>query len=160
MGYLNYELNQDENFLAIIRKHPVSLAFPFFGAIISIAAAVAFSTGFADFQYKGIIVIAWIIASIIYGVYKIALWHLDCHIITDKRIVDIDQRNIFSRIVSEVCSCDMEEVIYEIKGIPATIFNYGTVKIKIANNGGTIGMERISDPKEVKDMITKIRKTQ
>ena len=157
MGYLNYELDNGERFITIIRKHLITLALPLSKTIISIAVIALIYGKLAEFELGSKIALIWIITSILYGVYEIIVWYLDCYIITDKKIIDIDQKGMFKRIVAEVEIGNIQEVVYEVSGPLETLFSYGTVKVKMAG-GGMIGMEQISNPAGIKDLIVKTQR--
>lgn len=157
MRYLDYELDNDEWLIAIIRKHWAALAVHISKAIISIIVIVVVYEKLAEFEYGFKITLVWIIASILYGVYGIAVWYLDCYIITDKRIIDIDQKSMFKRVVAEVEIENIQEAIYEIDGPLEAFFNYGTVKMKMASSG-MISMEQIPNPAGVKSLIIKTQR--
>ena len=157
MGYLNYELDNNEQFIAVIRKHWAALVARISKAIILIMIIVVVYEKLIEFEYGFKIALVWIIASILYGVYGIIVWYLDCYIITSKRIIDIDQKSMFRRTVAEVEIENIQEAIYEINGPLEAFLNYGTVKIKMASSG-MISMEQIPNPAGVKDLIIKTQK--
>lgn len=157
MEYLNYKLNDDEQLVAVIRRHLITLSLSMSKTIISIAVIVLIYEKLAEFDYGSKIAFIWIIASILYGVYEIVVWYLDCYIITNERIIDIDQKSMFRRIVAEVDIGNIQEAVYEVSGPLETFFNYGTVKVKMAS-GGMVGMEQIPNPVGVKDLIAKTQR--
>lgn len=153
MGYLNYELNEGEKLVALIRKHWITLALPLAKAIVAIAVIAILAQKLFEFEYGKEIVLVWIIASILYAVHEIIIWYLDCYIITNKRIIDIGQKSVFQRIVAEVGIENIQEVICLTNGPMETILGYGTVNVKTGSSGSIIGMEQIPDPVKVKDII-------
>jgi len=157
MGYLNYELDNNERLVAIIRKHWAALAVHISRVIISVIAIVVIYEKLAEFEYGFKIALVWIIASILYGVYGIMVWYLDCYIITNRRIIDIDQKSMFRRVVAEVEIENIQEAVYEINGPLEAFLNYGTVKIKMASSG-MISMEQIPNPARVKSLIIKTQR--
>lgn len=158
MGYLNYELDNDEKLIAIIRKHLAVLAVPFSKVIIAIMVVVLIYGKIAEFKYGLHLSFLWIISSILYGVYEIMVWYLDCYLITNKRIIDIDQKGAFKRTVAEVGIENIQEAIYEINGPLEALLDYGTVKIKMASSGSMISMEQIPNPAEIKKIIIETQK--
>ncbi len=158
MSYLNYELNEGEKLVALVRKHWITLALPLAKAIIAIAVIIILYPKLFEFEYGKEIVFVWIIASILYAVHEIIVWYLDCYIITNKRIIDIDQKSIFQRIVAEVGIENIQEAVYLTNGPLETILGYGTVNVKTGSSGSIIGMEQIPNPAEVKDIIVNARK--
>lgn len=158
MEYFNYELESGEKLIAIIRKHWVVLMLPMAKVIISLAVIILLRDKIVEFQYGKEAVLVWIISSILYGVHQTIVWYMDCFIITDRRIIDIDQKSFFKRVVAEVGIDNIQEAIYEINGPLEAILNFGTVKIKTASSGSMIGMEQIPNPARVKNLIVGTQK--
>ncbi|MBC7471757.1 MAG: PH domain-containing protein [candidate division SR1 bacterium] len=74
-------------------------------------------------------------------------YYLSLQIVTSERIIDIDQRGLFLREVSELPIDNIEDVSYNQNGFWGTIFNYGDVIVQTA--GSTLGQS--SDPKAEND---------
>lgn len=158
MEYFNCELESGEKFIALIRKHWAVLTLPTAKVIISLAVIILLRDEIIEFQYGKDVVLVWIISLILYGVNQIIVWYMDCFIITDRRIIDIDQKSFFKRIVAEVGIDNIQETVYEINGPLEAILNFGTVKIKTASSGSMIGMEQIPNPAKVKNLIVMAQK--
>lgn len=158
MEYFNYELESGEKLIALVRKHWAILMLPIAKVIISLAVIILLRGKIIEFQYGREVVLLWIISSIFYGVHQIIVWYMDCFIITDRRIIDIDQKSFFKRVVAEVGIDNIQEAVYEISGPLEAILNFGTVKIKTASSGSMIGMEQIPNPARVKNLIVRAQK--
>ena len=59
-------------------------------------------------------------------------WYLDVWIVTNHRIINIEQHGLFGRTMSELMLYNVQDVTSEIKGIVPTLFNYGNVHIQTA----------------------------
>lgn len=70
------------------------------------------------------------------------IYYLNAQIITDRRIVDIDQVGLFHHEVSELHIENIEDVTSEVSGVLGTVFNYGDVYVQTA---GTIERFEFSD---------------
>ncbi len=57
---------------------------------------------------------------------------LDLFIVTDKRILDVEQKGLFNRTVSELRLYRIQDVTAQVKGIFHTIFNYGNIYVQTA----------------------------
>lgn len=53
-------------------------------------------------------------------------------IVTDQSLVQVLQKTLFNRKISRLSMSNVEDVNAEMKGIPATIFNYGTLVVQTA----------------------------
>lgn len=71
-----------------------------------------------------------------------AIYYLNIQIITNLRIVDIDQVGLFSHTTSELHIDKIEDVTSQTNGILGTLFNYGHVLVQTA---GTIERFEFSD---------------
>ena len=71
--------------------------------------------------------------------YMLLVWldyYLDAWIITDQRVVDIEQRRLFDRRISEIAMERIQNVTIEIPGFIATMLNFGNIKIETAGEQG------------------------
>lgn len=83
-------------------------------------------------------------------------WYLDVWIVTNERIVDIIQSGLFGRDVSEFRLDRIQDVTVHAKGIFATIFNYGDVRIQTAGGEKVeFVFEQVPNPYATKDMVLK-----
>lgn len=60
------------------------------------------------------------------------VYYLDMLIITNDRLVDVSQGNLFARTVSELDLYRIQDATSDVKGFFPTMFNYGTLEIQTA----------------------------
>ncbi len=106
------------------------------------------------FKYFGSIAIAlWLVIVPLFGFYSWFIWWHDIYILTNQRLIDIDQRKIFHKIVAEIPLENVQEVVYEVKGLRETVFKFGTVKV-LTGSGNTVSeVKGITDPLSVQQTI-------
>ena len=80
-------------------------------------------------------------------------FYLDLHIITNDRLVDINQITLFARKIAEVDLYQIQDVSSTVKGIFATFFNYGYVEIQTAGSVPKFFMENVPNPHELRRLI-------
>ena len=80
-------------------------------------------------------------------------FYLDLHIITNDRMVDVEQITLFARKIVEVDLYQIQDVSSEIKGFFATIFKYGTVQVQTAGSIPKFTMQNIPDPHGLRRLI-------
>jgi len=154
---------EDEEILMILNKHWYTIAMPLVKgiAIILFSFVVPIWTGFMGtiFSYAigAIIYYLWIIFWIAYILYEYYHWYRDKFIITDHRIIDIDQQGMFSRQVSEIELDRIQNVTYTVAGFFQTLFNFGTVTIQSVGNN-ELTLEHIADPATCQREITALVK--
>ncbi len=81
-------------------------------------------------------------------------------LITDTRIIDFDQKGLFSSEVSEIIFENIEDISYNKKGVMATIFNYGSLEIQTAAQKMHIEVKGIKSPDKIQSLITDIKTDQ
>lgn len=79
-------------------------------------------------------------------------YYLDVWIITDKRIIDIEQQGIFKREISEFMLDRVEDVTIEHKNFIEIMLKYGTIRIHTAGEQ-TFSAHDLPKVEEVKNII-------
>lgn len=82
---------------------------------------------------------------------------LDFVVLTDRRIVDINQNGLFNRQTSEASLAQIQDVRTEVSGLIATLIRYGEIEVQTAGDNANIRMTYISHPTTVANQILKIR---
>lgn len=158
-----FHLDSEEHMVLKFRKHWFVFLINAIGTalavfllpLIFIAAALLFPSlgraavpimSFATFWW---LLIVWLTLSIIWTNYYLDLW-----VITDKRIVSIDQTALFSRVVTTFPFINIQDVTIEQRGLLQTFLDFGTVTVQTAgpttNNMVIVGVAR---PQAVRDTI-------
>jgi len=83
-------------------------------------------------------------------------YYLDTWIITNERIINIEQEGLFHRTASELDLAAVQDTTAEIRGILQTVFTYGQVFIQTAGSKGRFHFKNIHDPEHVKELVTKL----
>jgi hypothetical protein len=153
----------DEEVVLIIQRHWFVLAWPFFKGLLFIAFALIlpaigkvgfyiFNSGVVAFIY-----IVWLIFWTSYLAYEYINWYRDRFIITTQRIINIDQRSMFSRKVSELELERVQDIAHEVKGVFASALNFGNVIIQSAGSQD-LTIRDIARPAELQDIIVRLVK--
>ena len=82
-------------------------------------------------------------------------YHLDIWIVTDQRIINIEQIGLFNRVISELNILKVQDVTSELKGKVQTMLNYGSVYIQTAGTTQRFQFEQVKDPEEVARIIVR-----
>lgn len=80
-------------------------------------------------------------------------FYLDMMIVTNDRIIDIDQIGLFGRTIAEVDLYQIQDATSEVRGIFATMFNYGNLIIQTAGAIPKFTLHNISRPHYYRQMI-------
>lgn len=91
-------------------------------------------------------------------------YYLDVWIVTNKRIVNVEQKGLFSRVVSEKELSRMQDVTSEVHGFIATFFNYGDIYIQTAGTKERFVFKQVPDAphvaQEITNLVQKVRETE
>lgn len=114
------------------------LEHPFFGPLIVIFGSIYFLS-------------IWLFAFLEFTDY-----YLDTWIVTNERIINIEQEGLFHRTASELDLAAVQDTTAEIRGITQTLLGYGNVFVQTAGERGRFHFKNISDPERVKELVTKL----
>jgi uncharacterized membrane protein YdbT with pleckstrin-like domain len=153
--YLSKQLKEGEDVSATIRRHPAVLVPSVgFGAVIVLADffLVAWwfqhrswgAAGFGLVACIGLILIGR-------GLFE---WTRNILVITNQRVIDVNQRGFFSRSVAEATYDKIQDVQSTVSGLWQTMFQYGSIVLKTAGAGTTLDIHGIRHPQEVQRIIT------
>ncbi len=87
--------------------------------------------------------------------HAFADYYLDVWIVTDHRIINIEQQGLFSRITSEHELPKIQDVTSEVHGIFPTILLYGNVHIQTAGTETRFSFEEVPNAAKVARNIQK-----
>ncbi|MBP6981318.1 PH domain-containing protein [Candidatus Gracilibacteria bacterium] len=145
-----------------LHRHWIILVFHFFSLFSLIASSIvllAYQTSIVEIVgsavYWGGISIYWII----FLTFILILWindELDLFIITDTRVIGIEQISVLSRTVTEFSLDRVQEVNAHTAGIIQTLFGYGDVHIHTASDTSNIIVKYAPDPIESARKINNI----
>lgn len=86
------------------------------------------------------------------------LWDADVLIVTSERVVDVDQRGLWNRIVCETPLIFIQEVICEQKGLADAVCRMGTVRIRSAPSAtAEMSASCVRRPERLRQMIQDLR---
>lgn len=81
------------------------------------------------------------------------LYYLNYQVITNKRLVDVDQKGLLFHASTEMHLSQIEDVTSEIKGILGNLFNYGTVYVQTAGARAMFEIDNVPNPKAIAQLI-------
>lgn len=81
------------------------------------------------------------------------LYYLNIHIVSEMRIVDIDQVGLLSHRVSELNLETIEDVSSQTNGLFGNLLNYGTVFIQTAGASERFQFENVPQPAHIANVI-------
>jgi len=132
----------NEHVLMFIHRHWIAvfkiiLMSAFFATIpILIYIGLQNYTGFLEnesyFAFFVILVSAFYLFVVLFAYANFVDYYLDVWIVTNERVINIEQKGLFSREISEKELGNMQDITSDVDGFWATILNYGNVYIQTA----------------------------
>jgi len=80
-------------------------------------------------------------------------FYLDMWIVTNDRIVDIEQHSLFHREITELDLYRIQDVTASVRGVFSTLFKYGDVAIKTASSTSTIVFRNVPNPNHIREQL-------
>ena len=99
----------------------------------------------------------WVVSGLVVLLRLYLMWERTVFLVTDMRVVDYEQRGFFHRIVTEARFEQIDEVSVQVKGIIATLFRFGTLRLKLHGAAADIEVERVQRPEHLADLINDLR---
>jgi len=85
-------------------------------------------------------------------------YYFDVWIVTNLRIVNIEQKGLFNRLVSEMDFSRIQDITTEVIGVIPTFLNYGDVFIQTAAETERFMFRQVPDPYGIKDLLMQLQK--
>ncbi|MEK7161996.1 MAG: PH domain-containing protein [Patescibacteria group bacterium] len=154
---------ETETVYLVVREHWVALFLKFLVWVFFAVALVLFNR-FAGAYVPAIFEGSWgnitMLGVQIYTLFlTLALflifvfYYLNIQIITNIRIVDIDQVGLFSHTISELHIDKIEDVTSNTNGILGTIFNYGDIYVQTAGTVERFEFDNVPNPADIEKLI-------
>lgn len=108
------------------------------------------SLGFTTLQLAAYVF--WMFAAL----FGFATWidyYFDFWVVTDQRIVSIEQKGLFSRTISQVHLSRVQDATAETRGILATFLQYGNVYVQSAGEEERFVFAQVPNPNKVVTVI-------
>lgn len=97
---------------------------------------------------------AWLLFNWVMLAHMVTDHHLDIWVLTDRRIISIDQRGLFNRHIGSFRLEKLQDVNIAISGIVATFLGFGTVEAQTASGSEEeFRSSSLPHPRELKAII-------
>lgn len=169
MPYLGHLIKQKpyEKIEYCLHRHPITFLPKILVFLIMMAVPFGvyflFSNIFPTlFETETYYTLAVLLASIYYlGIYlyiygEFVDFFLDMWVVTNDRVVDIEQIGLFSRNVTEFDLYNIQDLTVEITGFFHTFLNFGDLDVKTASGNSHIIFKNIPNPNEVRQTMIQL----
>ena len=100
------------------------------------------------------LLVAWMLFFVIWIDYYFDVW-----IVTDERIVNIEQKSLFSRSISELELENIQDITVEVLGVIPTFLNYGNLYVQTAAEKERFIFQHVPDPYAIKNLVMNLQKS-
>ncbi|HEX3095910.1 MAG TPA: PH domain-containing protein [Patescibacteria group bacterium] len=156
----------NEKILLVVREHWFRLAFKVLIIVVLSLLPVIFKLLLVDTDLFTRSQTAIAISQTVFGLYYLvllvalfvvfALYYLNIHIVSEERVVDIDQVGLLFHQVSELNVEKIEDVTSQTAGIFGNFLNYGTVYIQTAGTVERFEFNNVAEPEKVASIILEL----
>ncbi|MDO8425860.1 MAG: PH domain-containing protein [bacterium] len=98
-----------------------------------------------------------------FGAYELSMWlvfftmfldyELDLWVVTNDRLVSMEQHGLFARTVAELDIWRVQDVTTDVRGVFPTFLNYGNVYVQSAGATARFALEDVPNPDAVRKFI-------
>lgn len=156
-----------EHIVYVLRRHPIVFlpTVVLFTVLYCVPFVVYFMISFLvsdislDPRWFALVVLggaAYILCISVLFFVQFISYYLDVWIVTNDRIIDIEQYNIFSRSVSELDLFRIQDVSSEVHGFIRSLFRYGEVEIKTASQSIDLVFHAVPHPDVVREDLIRL----
>jgi len=156
------DLKDGEELVTILHKHPLTLAKPMFKVALWGLLPVLILLGFLSYGNSslwlqlGFFVV--LVSALSYGFFEWFTWYNDVYILTNEKIINIEQNSLFHRTVSETTWDKVQDVTFEVKGVLSTLFDFGSIHVQTAGAKDVIEFTSIAHPEAWQKKLMEIQK--
>ena len=153
------QLKDGERVQTLVRRHVSRILPALFlsGALIVVPFFFLFT--FVRFGSIGIgSFVLLIVCGFFYALKTFFIWDATVFIVTNQRLVQVDQRSLWNRIVSEIALMHVRDLQWERRGVQDTIAHTGTIGIKTGSSSvSDLMVKDIPNPEQVLRLIQELR---
>lgn len=103
------------------------------------------------FVQNTILLFIWLYSFLVWIDYYFDVW-----IVTNERIVNIEQKGLFTRRISELRFSRIQDVTASVNGLVPTVLNFGDVHVQTAAEEERFTFRQVGDPFAVKDTVMRL----
>ncbi|MBP7060656.1 MAG: PH domain-containing protein [Candidatus Moranbacteria bacterium] len=155
--------HHDEQILQVIHRHWFNIALQLFVVVflsLFLLGSLSFSTllfpeiaggdalSFFAFAQNTLLLFVWLYGFLVWIDYYFDVW-----IVTNERIVNIEQRGLFNRRISELRFSRVQDVTATVDGLIPTVLNFGNVNVQTAAEEEHFVFRQVADPFAIKDRV-------
>ncbi|OGL67000.1 hypothetical protein A2856_00735 [Candidatus Uhrbacteria bacterium RIFCSPHIGHO2_01_FULL_63_20] len=155
---------RDEKIVLLLRRHwftVLPILFMFLGlSAAPLVAVILFPERLTDLLAHptagpliALCASAYYLGVWLFTCFEFVDYYLDVWIITNERVINIEQVGLFNRTVSELHLANIQDVTSEVKGIVKTLLDYGDMHVQSSAEKVRFHFKDIPRPDQVKQQV-------
>jgi len=159
---------KNEEIIVMLRRHWLIFFVRFIPAVVFLVVIFAFQFGqsfLAEVLSRQIdydlLSLAGSFLWMFWWLFVFITWidyYFDVWIVTDQRVVNIEQKGLFRREISELEHDKIQDVTTEVHGLIPTLFKFGLVFIQTAGEKSRFLFKQVPDPMKVRSILMQLQK--
>jgi hypothetical protein len=154
----------EEQIISVLHRHWFDIASHFVvlgGMILFILISLGLSPFI--FQTLGVTTVSSALLWFLISSFLLFLWlyiffvwidyYFDVWVITNERIINIEQKSLFTRVISEVTLTRVQDVTAKIEGFFPTLLDFGDILVQTAGEEKHFHFRNIPQPEKYKEEI-------
>ena len=151
---LPFILKENEEIIEMFRTYGLFIVLPVAIGLILALAPWFFFVRLYDLVPAGMAVFVLLqTAGWLLIIKTLYIWRRNLLVVTTLRIIDVNQKSIFNRTISEVGYDMMQNVTYEVDGVLATILNYGNLIFETIGSDTAYVFKRVKSPVRIQNIV-------
>ncbi len=153
-----------ETLYFVLRKHPITniawiITAIFLVLLPPIIMVILMSNGINTFEFinpgiQMVVLLLWYLVTMFITFESFLTWYFNVYIITDKRLIDVDFKGLWTKRISETSLGQIEDATYETHKFLHVLFDYGHIFVQTAAQKTEFEFHDIPKPGLVHDKFT------
>lgn len=151
----------------LLRRHPITFISTAFLFVVLFSVPIVlylmiqnlFPTLFDDMAAYALVVLlgsVYYLSTYLFFYAGFLDFYLDMWIVTNDRIIDIEQFGLFARTTTELDLYRIQDVTVHMNGLFPTFLNYGDILVKTASSNMDIIFKSVKHPNDVRERLIKL----
>ncbi len=141
--------------------HPTFFAFTgsILGALFFLFAAFFFLYPLFRLRLPGVIVFILLLMGAKYFLIRVGIGRYgNMYVVTNERLIDVERRGIFDRIVSELPLGNIHDVSFRLKGPLGMLLSIGTITVRTIGGATNFQWKWVRNPDRVRELLLEIQR--
>ena len=148
----------DETVVIALRRHAMAVVKKIVIFVVTAIIPLAFYLivhAFTDWfnDQGGLLYLFFVLATSLLYLYVLLFvyhawvdYYLDIWLVTNERLISIEQKGLFHRVVAELRLDRIQDVTSEVKGFLPTLFKYGAIRVQTASETDMFHFSEVPHP--------------